>query len=96
MTAADASPRLIVVEDSELDYELLIAMLIREGLRPTTIRAEDEAGMRDAFAQGPVDAVITDHNLPRFDSFASLKVAKAVDPDSCRPGSPMLTSARRM
>ena len=81
MTAADASPRLIVVEDSELDYELLIAMLMREGLRPRAIRAEDEAGMRDAFAQGPVDAVITDHNLPRFDSFASLKVAKAVDPD---------------
>jgi signal transduction histidine kinase len=45
------------------------------------VRVEDEAGMRDAFAMGPVDAVITDHNLPRFDSFASLKVAKAADPD---------------
>ena len=45
------------------------------------VRVEDEPGMRDAFAQGPVDAVITDHNLPRFDSFASLKVAKAFDPD---------------
>ena len=37
--------------------------------------------MRDAFAQGPVDAVITDHNLPRFDSFASIEVAKGVDSD---------------
>jgi DNA-binding NarL/FixJ family response regulator len=81
VTAADASPRLIVVEDSELDYELLIAMLTREGLRARAVRVEDEAGMRDAFAQGPVDAVITDHNLPRFDSLASLKVAKDVDPD---------------
>jgi signal transduction histidine kinase len=72
---------LIVVEDSELDYELLIAMLMREGLRPRTTRVEDEAGMRDAFAGGRVDAVITDHNLPRFDSFASLKVAKSVDAD---------------
>jgi signal transduction histidine kinase len=76
-----AAPRLIVVEDSELDYELLLAMLMREGMRPRAVRVEDEAGMRDAFAKGPVDAVITDHNLPRFDSFASLKVAKAVDPD---------------
>ena len=76
-----AAPRLIVVEDSELDYELLLAMLMREGMRPRSVRVEDEAGMRDAFAQGPVDAVITDHNLPRFDSFASLKVAKSVDPD---------------
>lgn len=82
MTTSDpAAPRLIVVEDSELDYELLLAMLMREGLRPRAVRVEDEAGMRDAFSAGPVDAVITDHNLPRFDSFASLKVAKAVDPD---------------
>lgn len=84
-TAVNASdpvaPRLIVVEDSELDYDLLLAVLMREGLRPRAVRVEDEAGMRDAFAAGPVDAVITDHNLPRFDSFASLKVAKTVDPD---------------
>ena len=72
---------LIVVEDSELDYELLLAMLMREGLRPRAVRVEDEAGMRETFARDRVDAVITDHNLPRFDSFASLKVAKSVDPD---------------
>jgi signal transduction histidine kinase len=73
---------LIVVEDSELDYELLLAMLMREGLRPRAVRVEDEAGMRDAFAAaGRVDAVITDHNLPRFDSFASLRVAKSFDSD---------------
>ncbi|MDH5207852.1 MAG: response regulator, partial [Burkholderiaceae bacterium] len=72
---------LIVVEDSELDYELLLALLMREGLRPRATRVEDEAGMREAFAAGPIDAVITDHNLPRFDSFASLKVAKSVDAD---------------
>lgn len=75
------SPRLIVVEDSELDYELLLATLMREGMRPRAVRAEDEAGMLDAFDRGTVDAVITDHNLPRFDSFASLKVAKRIDPD---------------
>jgi signal transduction histidine kinase len=76
-----AALNLIVVEDSELDYELLLAMLMREGLRPKAVRVEDEAGMREAFAAGRVDAVITDHNLPRFDSFASLKVAKSVDAD---------------
>lgn len=79
---ADRPPlNLIVVEDSELDYELLLAMLAREGLKPRTTRVEDEAGMRDAFAKGHVDAVITDHNLPRFDSFASLTVAKSIDTD---------------
>lgn len=81
VNAPDPALNLIVVEDSELDYELLLAMLMREGLRPRAVRVEDEAGMRQAFAGGPIDAVITDHNLPRFDSFASLKVAKSVDSD---------------
>ena len=72
---------IIVVEDSELDYELLLAMLSREGLKARTTRVEDEAGMRECFSKGTVDAVITDHNLPRFDSFASLTVAKSIDKD---------------
>src|SRR5882762_11498317 len=63
---------LLVVEDSDLDFELLQAMLMRDLAPP---------GMREAFARGRVDAVITDHNLPRFDSFAALKVAKSVDDD---------------
>jgi signal transduction histidine kinase len=81
VNAPENTLNLIVVEDSELDYELLLAMLMREGMRARAVRVEDEAGMRQAFAAGPVHAVITDHNLPRFDSFASLKVAKSVDSD---------------
>ena len=81
MQSASSPLNILVVEDSELDYELLLAMLAREGMHPRTTRVEDEAGMRDAFAAGRVDAVITDHNLPRFDSFASLKVAKSIDAD---------------
>ena len=81
MTPAVSALNIIVVEDSELDYELLVAMLSREGMKARTTRVEDEAGMRDAFAKGHVDAVITDHNLPRFDSFASLTIAKSIDAD---------------
>lgn len=82
VNTADRTPlSLIVVEDSELDFDLLLAILHREGLNPRAVRVEDEAGMRAALASGPVDAVITDHNLPRFDSFASLNVARSVDSD---------------
>jgi signal transduction histidine kinase len=85
MATADDPIRLLVVEDSELDYELLQAILLRDretlGGRVRTERAEDEAGMRAAFERGAVDAVVSDHNLPRFDSFAALKVAKELDPD---------------
>jgi signal transduction histidine kinase len=78
----DAAPiRLLVVEDSELDFDLLIATLTRDAPPLRAERVEDEAGMREAIERGPVDAVLTDHNLPRFDSFAALKLAKAADPD---------------
>ncbi len=74
---------LLVVEDSELDFELLLAILQRDrdslGRPVRATRVEDEAGMREVFARGRVDAVITDHNLPRFDSFAALNVAKSLD-----------------
>jgi len=73
--------RLLVVEDSELDFDLLIAMLARDGPPLRAERVEDEAGMREALERGTVDAVVTDHNMPRFDSFSALKLAKAADPD---------------
>ena len=73
--------RLLVVEDSELDFDLLTATLARDGPPLRAERVEDEASMRQALERGPVDAVLTDHNMPRFDSFAALKLAKAADPD---------------
>lgn len=81
VNAPDTPLNLVVVEDSELDYELLIATLGREGMRPRAVRVENEAGLTAAFRAGPVDAVITDHNLPQFDSFSSLRVTKAFDSD---------------
>lgn len=86
MTSAEIETiQLLVVEDSELDFELLVAILGRDaslaGQRVRAQRVEDEPGMREVFARGRVDAVVTDHNMPRFDSFAALKVAKQVDAD---------------
>lgn len=73
--------QLLVVEDSELDYDLLLALLARGGRPVRARRVEDEAGMRAVFRDGPVDVVVTDHNLPQFDSLAALAVAKSYDPD---------------
>ncbi|HUD27082.1 MAG TPA: response regulator [Burkholderiaceae bacterium] len=73
--------RLLVVEDSELDFDLLTAVLARDGPPLRAERVEDEAGMREALERARVDAVLTDHNMPHFDSFAALKLAKAADPD---------------
>lgn len=84
MTAEAAALRLLVVEDSDLDYDLMLALLLRERATLGPVRAErveDEAGMRAAFARGPFDLLITDHNLPRFDSLSALAVARELAPD---------------
>jgi signal transduction histidine kinase len=73
--------QLLVVEDSELDYDLLLALLARTGRPVRARRVEDEAGMRAVLRDGPVDVVVTDHNLPNFNSLAALEVARAHDPD---------------
>jgi len=73
--------QLLVVEDSEMDYDLLLALLARAGRPVRARRVEDEAGMRAVLRDGPVDVVVTDHNLPNFDSLAALAVARAHDPD---------------
>jgi signal transduction histidine kinase len=74
---ADGDPiRLLVVEDSELDHELLVRSLLRQGLRPDCVRVEDAAGLRAALAAGPWDAVVSDHHLPRFSSGEALRLVR--------------------
>ncbi len=81
-SALDNPPiQLLVVEDSELDYDLLLALLARGGQPVRARRVENEQAMRAVFRDGPVDVVICDHNLPNFDSFQGLAVAKSHDPD---------------
>lgn len=73
----NAPIRILVVEDSEPDYELLCLTLRRQGLEVEAERVEDEAQMRQALASKPWDAVISDHNLPRFSSSAALQTLQS-------------------
>jgi signal transduction histidine kinase len=71
---------LLVVEDSEADFELLIASLERSG-SVTAARVETSGQLRDALASARWDAVIADHKLPRFDSLEALRIVRAAQPD---------------
>ena len=76
----DAVPRpirLLVVEDSELDYELLLRSLRRQGLEPDPVRVETGPALEAALAAGPWDAVISDHHLPSFSSGEALRIVRA-------------------
>jgi len=67
MTPAAQTPvRILFVEDSELDFELLVAALERNGIELVASRVEDAGAMRAALAEGNWDAVISDRNLPLF------------------------------
>ncbi len=61
--AAPALLRVLHVEDSELDHELLLAELRAGGLQMECERVETRAAFLDALSR-PWQAVICDHNLP--------------------------------
>jgi signal transduction histidine kinase len=79
---ASAAPlRVLVIEDSENDFDLLVAFLDRGPWRIQSRRVEDEPGLRQALAEGAWDFVISDHSLPRFDSASALRVVREQAPE---------------
>jgi two-component system, NarL family, sensor histidine kinase UhpB len=75
-SSAAAPIRLLVVEDSSSDYDLLLRHLRNSGLTLGAQRVEDEAAFRQALAQQGWDAILSDHHLPRFSSTAALLALK--------------------
>ena len=72
---------LIVAEDSEDDYDLIVATLSKSVIRLNCRRVDTAEGLEAALAARMPDAVISDHRMPRFSSFEALKIVRAVDAD---------------
>ncbi len=77
MTAPSADRRLRVlhVEDSELDHQLILAQLRRAGLALDIQRVDTLNEVRRALAQ-EWDAIISDYNLPGFSGLVVLDMVK--------------------
>lgn len=73
--------RILVVEDVEADFELLVATLKRQGVVATCKRVETEVAMRVALLDHHWDAIISDHHLPAFSSGDALRVQRDLAPD---------------
>lgn len=69
--------RVLLVEDSENDAELLLWTLQRGGYAPTHERVSDAAGMTAALDRGTWDLVIADYSLPQFSGIAALDLFRA-------------------
>ena len=68
--------RVLVVEDSEIDYQVLVATLRRDGFPVEASRVETAGSMRETLRVGHWDAVISDHHMPMFDSFGAHAVLR--------------------
>ncbi|MEY2656253.1 MAG: hypothetical protein RLZZ524_3281 [Pseudomonadota bacterium] len=70
--------RLLHLEDSELDHDLVVAHLRRSGIDPQVLRVDTEADYLAALDRH-WDAVLSDYNLPGFSGLTALDLLRARD-----------------
>jgi signal transduction histidine kinase len=68
--------RVLHLEDSEVDHELLLGHLERGNLNAETRRVDTEVDFLNALDE-PWDVVISDYNLPGFSGLVALELLKA-------------------
>lgn len=75
ISSADRRLRVLHVEDSELDHQLILAQLRRAGLALEVERVDTLAEVARALGE-PWDAIISDYNLPGFSGLVVLDMLK--------------------
>lgn len=73
--------RVLIVEDSRDDAELMIRHLQKGGFKPKSHRVESAAGLTSALQNDKWDIVLCDHNMPGFDSLEALNILNKSDVD---------------
>jgi len=68
--------RILHLEDSQNDAELVQAKLVAEGIPCEVIRVETQAAFASALDQGGFDLIISDLTLPSFDGLSALVLAQ--------------------
>src|SRR5438105_1646121 len=79
--SAGKTLRVLLVEDSESDAELLLAELNRSGYQVTCERVQTADEMRAALQHESFHVVLSDYSLPSFSAPAALAVLKEHQPD---------------
>jgi PAS domain S-box-containing protein len=68
--------RVLVVEDSEFDAQMMISLLRKGGYDVTSERVETPDALKAALANRAWDLVLSDYNLPEFNAPAALQLLK--------------------
>ena len=78
MNTMEKMLRVLVVEDSEDDFELIRNELAEGGHTVLSERVETEESLKSALKCEPWDVVICDHDLPALDSLSALGIVREV------------------
>lgn len=73
--------RILIVEDSDNDTELLLRELRKAGFEPEYKRVETARDMEAALTTCSWDIIVSDYSMPNFDGIAALKLAKRLKVD---------------
>ncbi len=80
MADANEPVRILLVEDSELDAELILDELAADGLEFTSHRVESEAAFVEALDAFRPELIVSDLSMPDFSGYLALEIAHAKVP----------------
>ena len=73
--------RILIVEDSEFDGQMMISLIRKSGYEVASERVETAEAYRAALAGKTWDVVLADYNLPNFSAPDALKILQETDLD---------------
>ena len=73
--------RVLIIEDSEEDAQLVLRELRRGGYEVEFERVETSASLQSALTQRAWDLILSDYTLPKFGAPQALETLKASDLD---------------
>jgi phosphoserine phosphatase RsbU/P len=68
------SLRLLIIEDSEFDAQMMVSLLRKEGYQVSYRRVETAEHLKNALSQERWDLILADYNLPDFNALAALAI----------------------
>jgi DNA-binding NarL/FixJ family response regulator len=72
--------RVLLLEDSDTDAELIVHELQRSGMKPIIQRVNSPESFTAALHSFAPDVVLSDHSMDQFDSRAALEIMRAIRP----------------
>jgi PAS domain S-box-containing protein len=80
LSVAQESLRILHLEDSELEAQMIAGMLSDAGLAPSIVRARTREEYVSALRGRPVDLILSDYTMPGFDGLSALDLAREAAP----------------